>query len=123
MFVGERRSPTAKRMKVRWEDGRLAAKQLFDAFDAIGFLKNSARFVNLYERGGFPAVRAAAEAGHAVIAMGKRVQKGLRVVGIPFTPLVHPAARGAVRKKEVYFEEVRRALTAAGVLPTTEERA
>lgn len=29
MFVGERRSQSAIRMDVPWEDGRLAAKQLF----------------------------------------------------------------------------------------------
>jgi len=31
LFVGEKRSDTAKRMGVTWEDGRLATKQLFDA--------------------------------------------------------------------------------------------
>lgn len=34
VFVGERRSPAAIRMGVRWPDGRLAAKQLFDALRA-----------------------------------------------------------------------------------------
>ena len=35
LFVVEKRSPSAIRMGVTWEDKRLASKQLFDAFEAI----------------------------------------------------------------------------------------
>lgn len=34
LFVGERPSPKAATMGVTWRDGRLAAKQLFDALVA-----------------------------------------------------------------------------------------
>ena len=44
LFVGENRSHLAKKMNVTWKDGRLAAKQLFDALDAIGFPRTLASF-------------------------------------------------------------------------------
>lgn len=116
IFVGEERSPTAKRMGVRWEDGRLAAKQLFDAFAVLGFCRSRAKFFNLFERDGNYEFIKASRTPAPVIAMGKRVQKELANRGIKFTPLVHPAARGAVRLKATYTAEVRRALIEAGAI-------
>lgn len=116
LFVGERRSPTAKRMKVRWEDGRLAAKQLFDAFEACGFDREAAQFTNLFERGGAAAVEAHLGQGGQIVAMGRQVQRELESwgwkPGLDFVPLVHPAARGAVRRKSAYAAAVKVALTA-----------
>ena len=37
LFVGEERSQKAIEMNVRWEDGRLAGKQLFDALRTNGY--------------------------------------------------------------------------------------
>ena len=45
-----------------------------------------------------------------IVAMGAKVQKALRAEGINFIPIVHPAARGAIRKKERYIEHIREAL-------------
>ena len=51
LFVGEERSELAKKMNVTWKDGRLAAKQLFDAFDYCGIDKNKQEFCNWFEGG------------------------------------------------------------------------
>ena len=106
LFVGENRSYLAKKMKVTWKDGRLAAKQLFDALDAIGFPKNQCEFCNWFE-GGKGMVR---NWDGPIVAMGTKVQKALRAEGINFLPLIHPAARGAIRKKERYIQHVREIL-------------
>ena len=48
LFVGERRSPIAIKMNVTWENGRLAAKQLFDALSSCGISGEKQIFVNLF---------------------------------------------------------------------------
>lgn len=40
LFIGEKRSDRAISMKVRWEDGCLAASTLFKALLACGMLPN-----------------------------------------------------------------------------------
>jgi len=106
LFVGENRSHLAKKMNVTWKDGRLAAKQLFDALDAIGFPRDTCEFCNWFE-GGKGKVR---NWDGGIVAMGAKVQKALRAEGINFIPIIHPAARGAIRKKERYIEHIREAL-------------
>lgn len=110
LFVGERRSPTAVRMGVTWEDGRLAAKQLFDAFDAIGFERWRAEFCNLFEDGGRAQVISALLCGKPIVAMGQKVHDELTLWCILHHEIVHPAARGAIRNKRRYADHVRRQL-------------
>jgi hypothetical protein len=110
VFIGEERSETAKRMKVRWEDGRLAAKQLFDAFEVCGWSPAQCVFFNLFERGAGKKLAAHQAAGRPMIAMGQKVQRQLTKRGVKFVPMVHPAARGAVRRKDRYAQEVQSAL-------------
>jgi hypothetical protein len=85
----------------------LAAKQLFDALLATGIDPAAHRFVNWFERGGRGLVRR-----HVgpIVAMGRKVQQALAASGIEHLELVHPAARGAIRKKAVYEDHVRRVL-------------
>lgn len=104
LFVGERRSPTAIRMGVTWMDGRLAAKQLFDALDAIKFPRECALFANAYEKRDW---RTIVEHRGPIVAMGQKAQKKLLERGIEFTPMVHPAARGSIRLKANYAAHVR----------------
>ena len=106
LFVGENRSHLAKKMNVTWKDGRLAAKQLFDALDTIGFQRDACEFCNWFE-GGKGMVR---KWDGVIVAMGSKVQKALRREGIEFIPIIHPAARGAIRKKERYTEHIRETL-------------
>jgi hypothetical protein len=111
LFVGERRSSLAIRMGVRWENGRLAAKQLFDALKACGLEPSAHRYTNWFEWGGKKAVRL-----HEgpIVAMGRKVQRELVRRGITHTPMIHPAARGLIRKKERYIAHVRRTLRTCG---------
>jgi hypothetical protein len=97
LFVGEKRSKSAIRMGVTWKDGRLAAKQLFDALERCGLSREECVFLNWFERGTKKAIR-----NHEGprIAMGRKVQRALELAGIEFVPMVHPAARGAIRKKD-----------------------
>jgi hypothetical protein len=103
LFVGERRSDLAKRKGVRWEDGRLAAKQLFDALVGCGIDPKAHAYVNLFEPGGLTRVR---RHDGPIVGLGRLVQRTLTANRIPHVRLVHPAARGAIRRKEVYAKHV-----------------
>ncbi len=50
--------------------------------------------------------------GVPVIAMGQKVQKKLDELGVEYIGIVHPAARGKWRKREVYVEHLREQLLA-----------
>lgn len=107
LFVGEERSERAKQLNVRWEDGALAAKQLFDALRGCDIDPAQVTFTNLFEYGGRVAVR---RWGGTVIGMGQKVCKELNKMGVSHRAMVHPAARGKIRKKERYTEHVRETL-------------
>ena len=107
LFVGERRSPRAKTLGLTWKDGGLAAKPLFEALHACGIDPQCCRFVNLFERSGPRTVR---DFPGAIVGMGRKVQARLARMGIKHTPIVHPAARGSIRKRERYISHVKAAL-------------
>jgi len=123
LFVGERPSPKAARMGVTWEHGRLAAKQLFDALFAVGLDPKSHRFDNVFVptpegpevvcRNAVRRIKRAAISGLRVVAMGKKVEAVMAAKCIPCLSIVHPAARGRIRKKERYAEHVREVLNEA----------
>lgn len=118
LFVGERRSKRARRMRVRWQDGRLAAAQLFPALRAIGIDPESCLWANWYERASPATIRLlVAKAGVVVVGMGRIVQAALTKAGIPHVALVHPAARGTIRRRENYHAHV--AKTLAGMHDST----
>lgn len=110
LFVGERKSPTAIERGWSWQDGRLAAKQLFDALRELGVDPAMCAFANAYERGGMRIVRALYAEGWLVIGMGQKAQERLALACIPHRAMVHPAARGSIRKKEVYAAHVKAVL-------------
>jgi hypothetical protein len=116
IFVGECPSDTAKRKRWTWYDGRLAAKQLFDALVACGVKPHQQQFVNLFTG---PACRVNRRvvsfiriAKCPVVAMGGKVQRALADLGILFRAMVHPAARGRIRRKDRYTRHVRTVLEA-----------
>lgn len=114
LFVGERRSPTAIARGWTWRDGRLAAKQLHDALRATGIDPDSdaCAYVNLWTDGGramFERLRKKSD-GRVIVALGSLVADALRAASVPHVALVHPAARGKIRKKARYAEHVRAAL-------------
>ena len=114
IFVGERRSQLARRMGVRWEDGRLAAKQLFDALRACDVDPTACLFLNLFHesrgvvRQG--VVRRLRSATSPVVALGLRVAAELSRHGVPHVRMTHPAARGVIRRKAHYAAHVRAVL-------------
>lgn len=110
LIVGEERSERAKQLGLTWRDGGLAAKPLFEALRASGVDPTEVEFTNWFERGGPAAVRKALAAGRPVVALGKKVQGALEARRIVHVALVHPAARGKIRKREVYIAHFRERL-------------
>lgn len=129
--MGEKRSNLAIKMNVTWKDGRLAAKQLFDALDACGIPRKKCSFLNWWpefdrrtktwsEQTPRATIRNIdnrnKEGGWGsgdiiqIVALGNKVQKELSKEGIDFIPVIHPAARGTIRKKENYAEHIRQQL-------------
>lgn len=116
LFVGERRSHAAIRLGVRWEDGRLAARTLHAALRASGLDPAAQVYTNLFTDpppgGGVPPfvvaapiraqLHAAAALGVPLIALGRRVEAALAREGLPHRFLIHPAARGAIRRRDRY---------------------
>lgn len=122
LFVGECRSITAQRKGWTWADGRLAAKPLFEALAAMGVDPARHEYANLWTDNmsgttmndrhpgilGTTIQRIKARMAHGgiVVALGKRVSLELARRGIVHVALVHPAARGAIRKRERYHAHV-----------------
>jgi hypothetical protein len=127
-FVGECRSPTAIRKDWVWTDGRLAAAPLFEALHAMGIEPGEQEFVNLYKD---PPLNRAGKYKHApvvdewvvgallksllgvrvVVALGARVSTELIKRGVDHVAMVHPAARGRIRKRSRYIAHVRERLS------------
>lgn len=126
LFVGERRSYAAIRLGVRWEDGRLAARTLHAALRAAGIDPAAQVYTNLFaDPAPGPAVspfvvagptraqlHAAAALGVPLIALGRRVEAALTRDGLPHRFLIHPAARGAIRRRDRYQAHVAAVLAA-----------
>lgn len=106
LVVGERRSPRAKQLGVRWEDEALAAVPLFEGLRAAGIDPAACRFVNWFE-GGKGATRK--HKGRR-LGLGRKVQRALGAEGLPHIALVHPAARGKIRLRATYVAHVVAAL-------------
>lgn len=115
VFVGEKRSAKAIAMGVRWTDGRLAAVPLFEALEAAGVDPAAQRFVNLFldgdawrvSGGGVRLIRQLARLRTSrVVGLGRRVQSTLARLEIDHLPMVHPAARGAIRRRDRYMAHV-----------------
>lgn len=130
VFVGECRSLTAIRKGWSWEDGRLAAKPLFEALAAMEIDLARCEFGNLFhdpkdggsDREVNPSILVAlhilteckdASRRRIVVALGQRVSKALTEHGVEHVALVHPAARGRIRKRSRYIAHVSSTLRAA----------
>lgn len=113
LFIGEVRSERALRMGVTWADGRLAAKQLFDALDHCEIDKDKCHFDNWFENSlgtMIFTIDVHRANGFKVVAMGNKVHKEMEEHGIEHILIIHPAARGTIRKKENYFAHVKEKL-------------
>lgn len=124
LFVGERPSHQAVKIGATWQNGRLAGKQLRDALLALNINPDEHRYCNLYTRPDVGAwdrademmalceIRDAQNEGLVIVGMGAIVCAVLAFRGVPHLQLIHPAARGAIRKKERYTSHVRSVLFA-----------
>ena len=122
VFVGERPSRTAVRRGWTWRDGHLAAKTLHEALNRSGINPTEQEYVNLFgedcERdagilevtGRIQLIRRLMGCGYTAVGMGRRVCKRLGEDGISHLALRHPAARGKLRRRELYIEHVRQTL-------------
>ena len=111
LFVGEQRSDLAVRMGVTWEDGRLAAKQLFDGLIANGIDPKKQKYANVFEQAGrlkIDCYRSGKK--FKIVGMGRKVQAELIKMGIDHIAIVHPASRGTIRKKENYIAHIKQKL-------------
>lgn len=118
LFVGEKPSPRAYAAGLTWRDGMLAAKTLFDALNAHGVDPATQEYYNLFgdtpecQEKDCPETRKRARrirrmaAGRTVVAMGCKVSTLLGFYGVDHLRMVHPAARGAIREKDVYIRHV-----------------
>ena len=103
LIVGERRSNLAIEKGWTWTNGEhLAAAQLFPALRKAGVAPEECEFTNLFEHGGVSSVLWAERRGLKIVALGNDVSKELEKRGVDHLKLVHPAARGSIRKKERY---------------------
>lgn len=128
LFVGERPSARALSLGVSWKDGALCAKQLFHALRSLGLEPTKMMFDNVFEPVGsgpeiisYKAIRRirAKAKQRKVVAMGKKVEKVLTRYCIPFIMITHPAARGKIRKRELYAKHVKERLYENLVITST----
>ncbi len=122
-FVGERRSRRAVELGVYWENGRLAAKTLHEALRAIGLDPKAQIYLNLFpddetspSEAALDMLQELVEQGVTIVGMGRVVQKALERARIPHLPMIHPAARGAIRARARYQAHVTTVLGAVSPL-------
>lgn len=103
LFVGERRSNTAIRMNVTWVDKRLCASHLSKAVENIGINWNECAFLNVFEND----IQEIRKFKGIVVAMGRKVERELKKIGVKHEFIYHPATRGEVRNIEKYKNHVK----------------
>ena len=106
LFVGEERSPTAIKMGVTWKDKRLCAGHLSKAVEALGVKWCQCAFLNVYE----DDIEDIKSFQGPIIGMGRKVEKELKKHQIDHHFIIHPEARGTIRKIENYKEHVKEQL-------------
>ena len=110
LFVGEKRSKLAVKLGLRWEDGGLAAKPLFEALRACGIEPTEHKFINWFEPDNPKIIMKEYMSGERIVALGKKVQIAMMIEGIEFISLIHPAARGKIRRRDRYIAHVKQQL-------------
>lgn len=122
LFVGERPSHKAAKIGATWQNGKLAAKQLHDALRMLNIDPAAQRYVNLWHRPGVGTISDYVDVsalvyiaesiamGYTVIGMGHLVSRALKQQGITHLLIIHPAARGAIRRKDRYTAHVQSVL-------------
>lgn len=124
IFVGENRSKTAQEKGWSWQECQtsgkpvLCAKPLWRALSQKGLELNPNEqvFFNLWDDEWKPnkyipdILKELAEDGETVVAMGQKVHHELGTLGIPHKLIIHPAARGIIRRSSLYDAHVKKIL-------------
>lgn len=111
LFIGEERSDRAIKMGVHWGDGKLCAKNLFEALRNCGIDPKDCIFYNCFD-GKHEKKIFLSYGSYQFIAMGNKVAKWLNSHGMSnFIKITHPAARGTIRKKENYSNHIKEQLS------------
>lgn len=118
VFVGERPSKRAVEIGATWQNGKLAGHTLRRALEAAGIDPALQDYINLYskpepdicdyaaEHAALITIKRAQGAGCVIVGMGRIVCEVLTRASVPHLELVHPAARGKIRKRERYHQHV-----------------
>lgn len=107
LFVGETRSEQAKKNGWSWEQGVSTAKYLFDALRDVGITPEEQEYTNLWnDEGELQEI----QTNKKVVGMGKVVQTKLKELGVEHIGIVHPAARGKWKKRDVYRSHLKEEL-------------
>lgn len=126
VFVGERPSATAVRRGWTWKHGRLAAKTLHETLARIGIDPARQKYINLFGDGcerdaegdeinhRLSRIRRLTGRGYTVVGMGRRVCRRLSEASVAHLALRHPAARGRMRRRDLYIAHARATLTQSG---------
>ena len=123
LFIGEKRSKTAIKRGWTWDHGRLAGCTLTKVLEVCGLSRLGPPYGHYYEvvnaflddgqKDVLMLTRiedAARHRGWTVIALGTKVSALLTRYDIPHRRMTHPAARGAIRKRERYLAHVQQVL-------------
>lgn len=122
LFVGERRSNRAISMGVTWYDGRLAGRTLHDALTIIGIDPKQQSYINIFpdkgdlipRRYALRNIKSSICQGYTIVGLGKKVQRVLDHHGVGHLKMIHPAARGKIRRKDLYQAHVSEVVRAYG---------
>jgi len=113
LFVGEKRSPKARKMGVTWKDGRLSGKHLLTAIERANLDIANCDFMNVYREildrdvVNKNALAIINNFDGVVVAMGRKVERVLKNASIEHEFIYHPATRGEVRNIDKYCEHFR----------------
>jgi hypothetical protein len=107
IFVGEKPSKRALQIGATWENGKLAGKTLKDGLTKLGIDPVEQMYLNLFKEDMTVDLRMgnivfALQSTYTVVAMGKKVDKELTHRDVKHISITHPAARGKIRKTELY---------------------
>src|SRR5579871_3979508 len=111
LFVGDRPSLRAEQIGATLQNGKLSGKTLRQALIDLNLDPDAHVYLNLYARSQALEDRAAEEAacakiqgfateGYVVIGLGRLVSSRLSARAIPHLRMIHPAARGTIRRRE-----------------------
>lgn len=107
--MGIKRSSRAKELGYYWRDGKLSGRTLFRALRFCGIDPEKQHYFNMVDCS-IRHLKGAKRSGLTVVAMGNVVSTYLEKHGVNHLKMVHPAARGKIRKLGVYEKHVKAVL-------------